>query len=116
MQSDGVLENERQPRIATESLAEALGESVATGAQRKLAGIPESGLEHDRAHWEMAQELKREMRSNLDETGWLEGFEPMQMHCPLLGRRIEWNAVSTFAALAWRCEGLGFAWECLHSA
>ena len=109
--SDGA----RRPRIGAGSLAEGLGDPVATGAQHKLAEIPEPGHEHDRAHWEMAQELRGEMRNNLDNTGWLEGFEPMQMHCPLLGRRIEWNAVSEFAALAWRCDGLGFAWECLHA-
>ena len=115
LQSGGVVEDARQPRTGAGSLAEGLGDSVATGTQRKLAGIPQSGPEHGRSQWEMAQELRGEMQNNLNETGWLNGFEPMQMHCPLLGRRIEWNAVSEFAVLAWRCDGLGFSWECLHS-
>lgn len=65
MMSDGA----RRPRIGAGSLAEGLGDPVATGAQHKLAEIPEPGHEHDRAHWEMAQELRGEMQNNLDKTG-----------------------------------------------
>lgn len=90
------------------------GDDVATG--RKLAAVPEFGTERDISRWDRAQELKSYMRTNLKESGWLGSFEPMQMHCPLLGRRVEWQSVSEFAALAWRCDGLGFAWECLHAA
>jgi hypothetical protein len=90
-------------------------ESSDNTGMRKLTAVPEFGPERDRSHWDKAQFLRDSMRKNLRETGWLAGFDPMQMHCPLLGRRVEWQAVSEFAALAWRCDGLGFSWECLHA-
>eukprot|EP00892_Ulva_mutabilis_P005874 jgi/Ulvmu1/3659/UM017_0073.1 len=38
------------------------------------------------------------------------------MHCPLLGQRVSSQAASEVAALAWRCGGLGFSWQCLYQA
>jgi hypothetical protein len=55
------------------------------------------------------------MIANLEETGWLGSFVPMHTTCPLLGRRVAAEAVSEFAAVAWRCDGLGYSWECLHA-
>lgn len=98
--------------------ADALESSAVTGeigGTRKLTAMPEFGPERDRSHWDKSQTIRDAMRTNLREYEWLGGFEPMQMHCPLLGRRIEWQSVSEFASLAWRCDGLGFSWECLHA-
>lgn len=76
--------------------------------------IPEFGPARDKLYLERATEIRGAMEENLRRTGWLGEFVPMQMHCPLMGRRVSWQAVSEFAALAWRCDGLGFAWECLY--
>ena len=59
-------------------------------------------------------EILDAMRGNLRAQGWLGGFEPLSMGCPLLGRRVSRHAVSEWAAVAWDCDGLGFAWECLE--
>lgn len=107
-------ENEQSSGVINSSVA--TGESSDSSIERSLSAIPEFGPERDRSHWDKAQALRNSMRSNLKESGWLGGFEPMQMHCPLLGRRVEWQAISEFAALAWRCDGLGFSWDCLHAA
>lgn len=80
-------------------------------AQQK---IPEFGYARDRLYVERSREIRAAMQDNLRSAGWLGDFVPMQMHCPLMGRRVSWQAASEFAAVAWRCDGLGFAWECLH--
>jgi len=59
------------------------------------------------------QGIKEAMRGNLQRQKWLGGFEPLSMGCPLLGRRVSAEAVSEWAAVAWDCDGLGFAWSCL---
>lgn len=76
--------------------------------------IPEFGPARDKLYLERATEIRGAMEENLRRTGWLGEYVPMLMHCPLMGRRVSWQAVSEFAALAWRCDGLGFAWECLY--
>ena len=69
--------------------------------------------EFDRDVFERATEIHRVQQAHLRETGWLGDFEPMLMSCPLTARKVSPEAVSEFAAIAWRCDGLGFAWECL---
>eukprot|EP00892_Ulva_mutabilis_P004537 jgi/Ulvmu1/2455/UM136_0007.1 len=76
--------------------------------------IPEFGYARDRQYVDKSAAIHKAMDANLRETGWLGDFVPMQMHCPLLGRRVSWQAASEFAAIAWRCDGLGFSWECLY--
>lgn len=75
--------------------------------------IPEIGPQREQLHAWRAGEIQRDMAANLRATGWLGDFEPMQMNCPLLGRRISADAVSDFAAQAWQCGGLGFDASCL---
>ena len=58
--------------------------------------------------------LQAAMASNLKNSKWLGDFEPLSMSCPLLGRRVPVEAVSEWAAAAWDCDGLGFAWDCLQ--
>lgn len=60
-----------------------------------------------------ASSIKHVQQARLRQTGWLGRFEPMYMSCPLLGRKLPVEAVSGLAAIAWRCDGLGFAWDCL---
>lgn len=60
-----------------------------------------------------AEGIYAKMKANLAAQGWLGGFEPLCMHCPLLARKVSREAVPQFADAAWRCDGLGFAWECL---
>ena len=70
---------------------------------------------HERAGGDLhLREILDAMRGNLRSQGWLGGFEPLSMGCPLLGRRVSRHAVSEWAAVAWDCDGLGFAWECLE--
>lgn len=86
----------------------------ATVRREAAQRIPEFGPARDKLYVERATEIREAMAENLRRSGWLGEYVPMQMHCPLLGRRVSWQAVSEFAALAWRCDGLGFAWDCLY--
>ena len=74
----------------------------------------EYGPEHQRKMFSRAINVMRVQRANLHSTGWMGSFEPMMPSCPLTARKVAPEAVSDFAALAWRCDGLGFAWECLQ--
>ena len=74
---------------------------------------PEFASEYDRQLFNRAASIKQLQQARLRQTGWLGNFEPMFMSCPLTARKVSPEAVSEFAALAWRCDGLGFAWDCL---
>lgn len=78
------------------------------------AGIREIGPQREKMHAWRAGEIQKSMAANLRDTGWLGEYVPMRMNCPLLGRRVSADAVSDFAAQAWRCDGLGFGAECLR--
>lgn len=78
--------------------------------------VEERGVERERIHLRTGVDIRTSMMKNLAAHPWLSDFKPMPMHCPLLGRRVSWQAVSDYATLAWSCDGLGFAWECLHSS
>jgi hypothetical protein len=65
---------------------------------------------------ERAHVIHNAQMKNLRKTGWLGGFEPMLPTCPLLARKVAPEAMSYYAAIAWRCDGLGFAWECVSGA
>jgi hypothetical protein len=75
--------------------------------------VEERGIDRERIHLRTGVDIRNTMLRNLRGNPWLEDFVPMPMHCPLLGRRVSWQAVSEYAGLAWSCDGLGFAWECL---
>lgn len=77
------------------------------------SGVAEVGEERDAQDAAWAEGIHREMSGNLRAQGWLGQYEPMHMHCPLLARKVSADAVSQFAEAAWRCDGLGFAWQCL---
>ena len=76
---------------------------------------PEFGTERDRHLFSRAQNIKQVQSVNLRTTGWLGDFEPMMANCPLTARKVAPEAISEFASIAWRCDGLGFAWECLQA-
>jgi hypothetical protein len=77
--------------------------------RRQLTGTKATVSREQRIHDAEAQNLQR--------SRWLGAFtEPLFHTCPLVARKISSEAVSEFAALAWRCDGLGFAWECLERA
>lgn len=78
--------------------------------------VDERGTERERIHLRTGVDIRSAMVDNLEQNPWLEGFKPMPMHCPLLGRRVAWQAVADYATLAWSCDGLGFAWECIQAA
>lgn len=84
-------------------------------AEGKQHIVDERGVERERIHLRAGVDIRTSMMKNLKAQKWLRDFKPMPMHCPLLGRRVSWQAVSDYATLAWSCDGLGFAWECLHS-
>jgi hypothetical protein len=74
-------------------------------------------LQHDEENkeeklFERALRINEAQSANLRKSGWLGDFEPMLMSCPLTARKVSQEAVPEFAALVWRCDGLGFAWEC----
>eukprot|EP00892_Ulva_mutabilis_P004681 jgi/Ulvmu1/2585/UM014_0036.1 len=76
--------------------------------------IKEIGQSRENLHAWRGVEMQRHMQANLRASGWLGAYEPMRMNCPLFGRRVSGQAVSDFAAQAWRCDGLGFGASCLN--
>ena len=79
------------------------------GHKRSLRQAPS---EVQQVPW--VEQLQLWQRANLRQSGdWLGHFEPMQLGCPLFGRKVARQTVSEFAAVAWQCDGLGFACECL---
>lgn len=74
---------------------------------------PEFSAQREQMHVSRGAEIQRAMSANLRAAGWLGGFEPMAMNCPLLGRRVAAEAVSDFAEHVWRCDGFGFNSSCL---
>lgn len=105
--------------VATEAQGKETGTEPAILAERvpiyapDEVQVPEFGPEKDAQDAAWAEQIHREMRANLRAQGWLGGFQPMHMHCPLFGRKVSAEAMPQFAAAAWRCDGLGFSWECL---
>lgn len=75
--------------------------------------IPEFGEVRDAQDARWAEGIHADMLANLRQDGWLGDFDPMHLHCPLFARKVSVEAVPQFAAAAWRCDGLGFSWECL---
>jgi Core-2/I-Branching enzyme len=75
----------------------------------------EHGSEQARLMRQRAQRIRRAQLANLRRTRWLEAYVPLLPTCPLVGRKVSAEAASEFAAVAWHCDGLGFAWECLKS-
>lgn len=76
---------------------------------------PVDQLSPKNAEDERADAIRSAALRNLRRTRWLGDFEPMLMTCPLLARKVPPEAMSLYAAAAWRCDGLGFAWECLQA-
>jgi hypothetical protein len=59
-------------------------------------------------------QLKQDILArNLKNLGWLGSFRPMPNSCPLMGRKVHADLVPELLAVAWRCDGLGYAWECV---
>ena len=77
---------------------------------------PEYGFEREKQIFARAVKVAAAQRANLKATRWLGAFEPMMPSCPLTARKIAPEAVSEFASLAWRCDGLGFSWDCLQGS
>ena len=85
------------------------------GGGRKLNWVaPEFGAERERLLFNRATTIRQVQAANLKRTGWLGGFQPMLPMCPLTARKVSPEAISEFASIAWRCDGLGFAFECLQ--
>lgn len=57
--------------------------------------------------------LRDAMNANLQETLWLGDFTPMPLQCSLMGRKVLAPLVPKLTEYAWRCDGLGYAWECV---
>lgn len=74
---------------------------------------PEFGTERDRLLNTRAHAIRSAQMANLSKGAWLGAFEPMLSTCPLTARKVAREAVSEFASVVWRCDGLGFAWDCL---
>ena len=95
---------------------------AADATRRKLAGrdllkkrkSKDAGSAVGREHVARAHEIHDATVANLRRTGWLGEFEPMLHTCPLTARKVSAEAVSDFASVAWRCDGLGFAFKCLR--
>lgn len=93
------------------------GAAGAGGAARRLLlQVPEFGDARDRTLFSRAATIRQAQIANLRNTSWLGGFEPMLLTCPLTARKLSPEAVSEFASIAWRCDGLGFSWDCLHGS
>jgi hypothetical protein len=60
--------------------------------------------------------IEEVMQKNLAQGKWLGKFKPLNMACPLLGRRVSVDAVSEWASKAWDCDGLGYAWKCIQQS
>lgn len=60
--------------------------------------------------------IEQFMTQNLQREKWLGQYKPLNMGCPLLGRRISVDAVSEWASKAWDCDGLGYAWKCVQES
>ena len=82
-------------------------------AHRALRGDMASSsiIADDIQQWQHGN-LQRSVVGQADQP-WLGGYQPMRMSCPLFGRKVPKQTVSLFAAEAWRCDGLGFAYDCL---
>jgi hypothetical protein len=93
-------------------LAESEADARAGRALQQMQ--PEFGTQRDRVLYTRAQTIKQAQVLNLQKSGWLGEYEPMLATCPLTARKVSPEAVSEFASIAWRCDGLGFAWECLQ--
>lgn len=89
-----------------------VGEAAA--ARRLLLQVPEFGDARDRTLFSRAATIRQAQMVNLRNSSWLGDFEPMLLTCPLTARKVSPEAVSEFASIAWRCDGLGFSWDCLH--
>jgi hypothetical protein len=74
----------------------------------------EVGLGRERLFLQHSTQLQRARDANLRASGWLGRFRPIAHTCPLAGRKVAPETVAEFAAIAWHCDGLGFAWECLR--
>ena len=83
--------------------------------RRRLAQVqPEMSPEREEQITKRAFAINAAQQGNLRNSSWLGDFEPMLPTCPLTGRKIPPASVANFAALVWRCDGFGFAWECLE--
>jgi hypothetical protein len=81
----------------------------------KEPSVPEMGQAREEEFLKRAHGIHGAQIANLRKTGWLGGFEPMLLTCPLVGRKVAPETVAEYAAIAWHCGGLGFAWECLRA-
>jgi hypothetical protein len=82
--------------------------------RRTLQQISEFGEAREKGLFNRAVIINKAQTASLRDSAWLGGFEPLLMTCPLTGRKVSPEAVPEYAALAWRCDGFGFAWECLE--
>jgi hypothetical protein len=57
--------------------------------------------------------IRDAMNTNLQAGRWMRDFTPMPLSCPLMGRRVMPGLVPKLTEYAWRCDGLGYAWECV---
>eukprot|EP00892_Ulva_mutabilis_P001781 jgi/Ulvmu1/11603/UM008_0004.1 len=112
---EGGLEDDGNP--ADEAVSDYQGNPEAAESIPVLppeaSQVAQAGDERDAQDFRWASDIHKAMRGNLREQGWLGGFEPMLMHCPLFARKVSPEAVPQFADAAWRCDGLGFSWSCL---
>lgn len=71
--------------------------------------------ENERATHRSTQRMQAILERNLQQTEWLHPFQPMSYQCPLIGRKVHHDLVPELLSQAWRCDGLGYAWECVSS-
>lgn len=81
-----------------------------------LRGISDAGRQRreNRRSSLKIKKIEETMKRNLAREKWLAQYKPLSMGCPMLGRRVSIDAVSEWAAHAWDCDGLGFAWKCIQ--
>jgi hypothetical protein len=86
-----------------------------SGGGRALQQAGEFGRAREQALFNRAFIINKAQTANLRNSTWLGGFEPLLLTCPLTGRKVSPESVPEYAALVWRCDGFGFAWECLEA-
>lgn len=77
---------------------------------RHLTAVPEDTLQHTMARDNLPP------RSGEDSSSIELLYEQMSLHCPLFGRKFNADALESLRKMVWRCDGLGYALDCLSQA
>ena len=106
-----------QPEPDAAGANEVWNRSSVAAASKTFLRRPRDNNQQAQTNLLRAQRVHNAEVRNLKRTRWLGAFtEPLFHTCPLVARKVPRESVSEFAAAAWRCDGLGFAWECLVRA